>query len=116
VGSTKKIVGKGPKYDKKLVVVYSRDEMDTLLAACTDPYFLTVLKILQMTGLREAEATHLTWGEVDLKKRLIHGLRCVQPQPDLPCYPKQISNRASVSPSKRDFSSRWQRIALQYPP
>jgi integrase len=71
-GVDQKIVGKGPKYDKKLVVVYSRDEMDTLFAACDDPYFLTVLKILQMAGLREAEATHLTWGEVDLKKRLIH--------------------------------------------
>jgi AraC-type transcriptional regulator N-terminus len=31
-------------------------------------------------------------------------------------HPKQISNRASVSPRKGDFSSHWQRIALQYAP
>ena len=67
----KKTMGDRPTFEKKKVVAYSRDEMSSLLAACDDPYFETVLRLLQMTGLREAEAAHLMWTDIDFKRKQI---------------------------------------------
>jgi integrase len=71
--ATKKKVGDAPKYDKRTVVAYHRDELSTLFAAAEDdPYFWTVLRLLQMAGLREQEAAHLQWPDIDFKREKIH--------------------------------------------
>jgi integrase len=60
-----------PTPEKKLPRVYSLDELDSLLATNEDEYFGVVLDVLRMTGLREAEAVHLTWADVDYKRRVV---------------------------------------------
>jgi integrase len=69
----KKRVGDAPTYDRKAVVAYHADELSTLFSHAeeTDPYFFGVLSLLLMTGIRDREGTHLTWSEVDFKRRHI---------------------------------------------
>jgi integrase len=78
----RKKIGKIPKVDKKVVVVYDRDQLSTLFAHLEDAgdsYLWTVLKILLMTGLRDQEAGHLQWTDIDFKRGLIR----VTGKPDL---------------------------------
>jgi integrase len=80
----KRRIGPVPQYDKKLIVTYDRDELSTLFAHVEKPsdspnshpsydqrYFYTVLRILQMSGMREQEATHLAWTDIDFKREEI---------------------------------------------
>jgi integrase len=80
----KRKIGRVPQYDKKLIVAYDRDELSTLFAYVENPpkspnahsayderYFYTVLRILQMTGMREQEATHLAWTDINFKQEEI---------------------------------------------
>jgi integrase len=60
-----------PRFEKKLPVVYSQEQIDALMKAATDPYFQVVLSVLHMTGLREQEAVHLGWHHCDFKRKLI---------------------------------------------
>ena len=49
-------------------------------ASCEDDrYFGTVLKLLYMAGLRDAEGTHLKWADIDFKREQIK----VSAKPDL---------------------------------
>jgi integrase len=68
----KKVLGGMPKVDKREPVAYSLDELSTLFATAEqendDRYMYTVLRLLQMTGLRKAEAAHLMWHDVDFKR------------------------------------------------
>ena len=76
----KKKIGEPPTYDTKVVVPYRRDELSTLFASCEDDrYFGTVLKLLHMAGLRDAEGTHLKWADIDFKREQIK----VSAKPDL---------------------------------
>jgi len=62
-----------PKYDKVKPRVYSPKEVDALLAAAADsPYFLMVIDVLRMTGLREAEGKHLQWSDINYDRKLVH--------------------------------------------
>ena len=52
----------------------SDDERTRLLAACReskDPYLYTVVVLAISTGMRRSEITDLTWGKVDLGRRVI---------------------------------------------
>jgi integrase len=64
-----------PAVDVKEPIAYSLDELSTLWAVAEewkdDRYMYTVLRLLQMTGLRKAEAMHLMWGDVDFKRGTI---------------------------------------------
>ena len=42
-----------------------------MLKDTTDEYFRVVLDVLRMTGLREQEAVHLQWEDIDFKRKLI---------------------------------------------
>lgn len=84
----KRKIGTVPKYDKKLVVAYSRDELSTLFAYIEDMpkpriyhqrYLYTALRLLEMAGLREREATNLAWTDIDFKREEIR----VTAKPDL---------------------------------
>jgi integrase len=68
-----KKIGTAPKFDKKTVLPYSHEEVSTLLAYCRDDrYLFTVLSLLLMSGLREREASHLMWADIDFKREHIH--------------------------------------------
>jgi integrase len=60
-----------PKYEKKVPVVYSEETVAALLKAAPDTYFRDVLSTLRMSGLREQEAVHLVWPDIDFKRKLI---------------------------------------------
>lgn len=62
---------KTPKYEKKLPVVYSEDQVTALLRAAPTPYYHLVLETLRMTGLREQEAVHLGWQNIDFTRKMI---------------------------------------------
>ena len=59
------------KYEKKLPVVYGKDDIDALVAATGDPYLQTVIALLRMTGLREQEAMYLAWTDLDLSRKTL---------------------------------------------
>jgi integrase len=71
-GVDKKRLGRKPIAEKKLPVAYGRDEMSTLLGANRDRYFGVVLDVLRMAGLREQEAVHLQWADIDLSTKSLH--------------------------------------------
>lgn len=71
-GVDKKRLGRKPVAEKKLPVAYGRDEMSTLLASNRDRYFGIVLDVLRMVGLREQEAVHLQWADIDLSAKTLH--------------------------------------------
>ena len=59
----RKVIDKPPE-------VYSDNEIDQLLRAC-NPDEQALLLTLLYTGLREQEICHLTWEDVDFKKKLL---------------------------------------------
>jgi integrase len=73
-------IGPPPRYDKTKPVAYHRDELSSLYASLEaapkprrstdmDPrYLYTVLRTLQMAGLRKREASHLAWTDVLFKR------------------------------------------------
>jgi integrase len=60
-----------PRFEKKLPVVYSDETAAALIKATTDPYYRVVLDVLRMTGLREQEAVHLQWADIDFKRKMV---------------------------------------------
>ncbi len=59
------------KYEKKLPVVYGKDDIDALVTASVDPYLRTVIALLRMTGLREQEAMYLAWSDLDWSRKIL---------------------------------------------
>jgi integrase/recombinase XerD len=76
-GADKKELGPKPTYEKKLPRAYSRDEVSSLLGAA-NPYTSVMIDVLRMAGLREQEAAHLEWDDLDLKRAILH----VRSKPD----------------------------------
>jgi integrase len=70
-GADKKVLGPKPTYEKKLPHAYTRDEVSSLLGAAT-PYTSVMIDVLRMTGLREQEAAHVEWDDLDLKRAILH--------------------------------------------
>jgi integrase len=71
-GADPKAIGKRkPRYEKRVPVVYGGDEMGTLLSSNDNPYFAVVLDVLRMAGLREQEAMHLQWPDIDFNRGLL---------------------------------------------
>lgn len=60
-----------PKFEKKVPVVYAEETVAALLKAAPDPYFHDVIQVLRMSGLREQEAVHLQWPDIDFGRKLI---------------------------------------------
>jgi integrase len=60
-----------PKFEKKVPRMYTDEQIAALLKAAPDGYFRLVLEVLRMTGLRDQEAVHLGWHQIDFKRKLI---------------------------------------------
>jgi integrase len=76
-GTDKKHLGPKPTYEKKLPRAYNRDEVSSLLGAANE-YTTVMIDVLRMAGLREQEAAHLEWDDLDLKRAILH----VRSKPD----------------------------------
>jgi integrase len=66
------IIGKKdrPRYVEAEPEVYSREEIDTFLAAC-DPFSRTLFEFFWMTGFREQELQTVTWKDIDFKEQVV---------------------------------------------
>jgi integrase len=65
------ILGKAPKFEKKLPRVYSNDQVSSLLASSDSEVMTVTLDVLRMAGLREQEAIYLQWPDVDFHRGVI---------------------------------------------
>ena len=79
------LVGKGdwPKFSKEEPEVYEKEELDVLFAACDDEEKLW-FEFFLMTGMREQEAMHTCWRDVNFNTSTIS----VSHKPDLHWTPK----------------------------
>jgi integrase len=65
-------LGNAPRFEKKLPVVYSRDQVSSLVGSLEPgSYLAVVVDLLRMTGIREREAAHLAWKDVDFQRGVI---------------------------------------------
>jgi integrase len=63
---------KPPKYTEAEVETYSQDQLKALFKACeNDQYQTVVFNLLLKTGLREQEAMHLNWSNIDFGAKAI---------------------------------------------
>jgi integrase len=83
-----------PKLEKK-VVIYEREELERLFAACSDTE-RTWFDFFLMTGLREQEVQHTYWDDVNLKQRTV----TVTHKPDRGWMPKAYKERDVPIPQK----------------
>lgn len=103
-----------PRYEEKLPEVYTEEELDTFLSSVGDDDDRLVFEVLLQTGLREQEAMHLAWDDLDLG--LIPSL-VVRSKPDAKFWIKDKEERAVPLPQalveslklgrERHPASRW---------
>lgn len=72
-----------PRYEEKLPDMYSKDEMQRMLASCKREYNRVMISILAQTGLRDQELMHLYWTDIDFSKRAVR----VTGKPECRCAP-----------------------------
>ena len=58
--------GDWPKTTEKKIEVYTEEEIEHFLAACTDDERL-LFEVFLLTGFREGEVSHLIWSDVDYR-------------------------------------------------
>jgi integrase/recombinase XerD len=61
-----------PKMPRRLPVVLSQDEVKRMIDAATTLVHRTILMILYSTGMRRAELSRLTVGDIDRQRMVIH--------------------------------------------
>jgi len=62
---------KPPRYDKTLPEIYTDEELNALFKAVTSPRESVLFSLLLQTGVREQEAMHLEWDDIDPKRKLL---------------------------------------------
>jgi integrase len=60
---------RAPRYEKTMPNMYSKGQIDQMLAACKREYNRVLITILLTTGLRDQELRHLCWSDLDLAER-----------------------------------------------
>jgi integrase len=70
-GADPKKLGRKPRFEKKIPIVYDDAEIGTLRAFIKRQAFRVVIDVFRMAGLRDREAQYLTWPDVDFKRGLI---------------------------------------------
>lgn len=65
---------KTPEYEEKTVEVYEQEETKALFDSLRDddPRAYTIFQIMHKCGLREQEAMHLEWSQLNLKRGMLH--------------------------------------------
>ena len=92
-----KLVGKNdrPRFVNQQVEIFEHGELERLFRACS-PYHVTLYNFLLMTGLREKEAMHCTWNDVNLKVGTIN----MRWKPQYDFEPKAYREREVPIPTK----------------
>ena len=62
---------KPPRYDKTLPEIYTDQELNALFKAVTAPRENLLFSLLLQTGVREQEAMHLEWDDIDPKRKVL---------------------------------------------
>lgn len=62
---------KPPKYDKTLPQIYSDQELKALFERVTSLRENLLFRLLLQTGIREQEAMHLEWDDIDPKRKIL---------------------------------------------
>ena len=62
---------KPPRYDKTLPEIYTDEELNALFKSVTSPRESVLFSLLLQTGVREQEAMHLEWDDLDPKRKLL---------------------------------------------
>lgn len=92
--NVRELAGPAPKYDKKLPDAYSAAEIKKLMAAST-PYLRIVVELLLKTGLRDREAQHPEWRDLDFQ----HKTPTVRSKPEYDFRIKDYEERQIPIPS-----------------
>lgn len=71
IGYNIKELPKPPKYDKTLPEIYTDQELEALFKAVVSPRENLLFRLLLQTGVREQEAMHLEWQDIDPKRRVL---------------------------------------------
>ena len=62
---------KPPRYDKTMPEIYTDTELNALFKAVTSPRESLLFRLLLQTGVREQEAMHLEWQDIDPKRKVL---------------------------------------------
>jgi integrase len=71
LGVPKSILGRPPKYEKKLPEIYTRDELKAFFAGLSDLRERVIFETLLRAGLRERELMFLKWPNLDLENGIL---------------------------------------------
>jgi integrase/recombinase XerD len=84
-----------PKFTEEEPEIYEREDLDTLFAAC-NPQERLWFEFFLMTGMREQEAMHVYWSDVNLKASTVR----VTHKPDRGWTPKAYKEREIPIPAR----------------
>jgi integrase/recombinase XerD len=84
-----------PQFVEEEPEIYEREELDDLFEACTERERLHY-EFFLMTGMRDQEAMHLYWSDVNLKASTVR----ISHKPDLNWTPKAYKEREIPIPAK----------------
>lgn len=70
-GLDTKELPKPPKYDKTMPEIYTDKELNALFKTVTAPRESLLFKVLLQTGVREQEAMHLEWDDIDPERKTL---------------------------------------------
>ena len=70
-GLDAKELPKPPKYDKTMPEIYTDKELTAFFAAVTAPKENLLFRVFIQTGVREQEAMHLEWADVDADRKIL---------------------------------------------
>jgi integrase len=112
LGMDKKILGRPPRYEKKMPKVYNRDVVSSLIAANDDELLAITLDVLRMVGLREQEAVYLQWPDIDfhrgvikVRSKLDHGFQIKDSEERDVAMPADLAKRLKAWQRKRPNST-----------
>jgi integrase len=70
-GCDTKQLPKPPKYDKTMPEIYTDKELNDLFNAVTSPRENLLFRVLLKTGVREQEAMHIEWDDIDPDRKTL---------------------------------------------
>jgi integrase len=70
-GMDTKSLPKPPKYDKTMPEIYTDSELSALFSKVTSPRENLLFRVFIQTGVREQEAMHLEWADIDPDRKIL---------------------------------------------
>jgi integrase len=92
----KNVLGRAPRYEKKVPKAYGRDVISTLMATAKSELMGVTIDVLRMAGLREQEAIYLQWSDIDFHRSILK----VRSKPELDFMVKDKEERDVPMPKE----------------